>query len=600
MMQRLFCASLALLAGAWAQQGRAADFQFPSVPVGQGMHAEFRVTTSGGAPIAGIDVSLRVPAGCGQVSPDRVTTDSSGTGRFDFFAGSQPGVCTITGSNGGTTLSGATTIFRPAELAVGGNPLIDDWRWEPGKAPWFALTLTAGGLPLPLVRVDLGQFGPGGPTLLGSTQVATDASGALRIDVREGSTAGIYDLPLIVAGETRHLRLVQRTFPDSRLSLPYRQTVGGSNDPAVVVLPDGAAGPCAMGGVATSFARPSAGPPPGMADFFNDLIELSVTCTGPRSARVRIEYPDPIPADGQLWWYRFVQGTGFRYEKLPADVSGNAVTFTIPEFIDRGIFLEATVGIALPGASPAPAPPRVHDMWWGGFVENGWGMSIVQSPSFPGRTFAALYAYDSAGEPTWWVMTLGDWATARGPQFTAPAYSATGSPWYAYEPGIIYVGDPAGRVRLNFSDANNGEMSFTLNGVAGHKRIERMLFGPPSSTTRPDVSGLWWGGFAQNGWGISVLQQYDKLFSVWYTYDAANKPRWFVMPDGRWTSATTWEGRIYRVQGSPWLGAAYDSSKLKLTDVGAFTMNFAPQGATFTYSMDGRSGTMRIERNTSY
>jgi hypothetical protein len=155
-------------------------------------------------------------------------------------------------------------------------------------------------------------------------------------------------------------------------------------------------------------------------------------------------------------------------------------------------------------------------------------------------------------------------------------------------------------VRLNFSDANNGEMSFTLNGVAGRKTIQRMLFGPPSSTVRPDVSGLWWGGFAQNGWGISVLQQYDKLFSVWYTYDAANKPRWFVMPDGRWSSPTTWEGRIYRVQGSPWLGAAYDASKLKLTDVGAFTMNFAAQGATFSYSVDGRSGSMRIERNTSY
>ena len=43
------------------------------------------------------------------------------------------------------------------------------------------------------------------------------------------------------------------------------------------------------------------------------------------------------------------------------------------------------------------------DMWWAGPIENGWGMSIQQHAS--GVQVNALYVYDIAGQPRWYVMS---------------------------------------------------------------------------------------------------------------------------------------------------------------------------------------------------
>jgi hypothetical protein len=43
---------------------------------------------------------------------------------------------------------------------------------------------------------------------------------------------------------------------------------------------------------------------------------------------------------------------------------------------------------------------------------------------------------------------------------------------------------------------------------------------------------LWWSGSVENGWGMSVVQHRDQLFSVIYAYDAAGAPTWYVMSGG--------------------------------------------------------------------
>jgi hypothetical protein len=91
-----------------------------------------------------------------------------------------------------------------------------------------------------------------------------------------------------------------------------------------------------------------------------------------------------------------------------------------------------------------------------------------------------------------------------------------------------------------------------------------------------------------------VLQQYRSLFSVWFTYDALGAPTWFVMPSGRWSSSTTWEGRLYRTTGSPWLGEPYDATRLAPVDVGSFKFTFTGESATFDYVIDGAPGTMPL------
>jgi hypothetical protein len=238
-----------------------------------------------------------------------------------------------------------------------------------------------------------------------------------------------------------------------------------------------------------------------------------------------------------------------------------------------------------------PANP-LQDMWWAGREENGWGMSVVQHGS---TLFSVLYAYDAAGKPIWYVMPGGTW-DASHTSFSGSVYLPRGAPYSAYDASQFAAGAPVGHVTLAFLDATHAGLDYTIDGVTGHRSIQRQEFGVEDATASADVGDMWWGGFAQNGWGIAVLKQHRTLFSVWFTYDAAGAPTWFVMPSGFWSDANTWEGHIYRTTGSPWMGRAYDAAALKVLDVGGFRYRFGPEGATFDYIIDGKSGTMGLVR----
>ena len=242
-------------------------------------------------------------------------------------------------------------------------------------------------------------------------------------------------------------------------------------------------------------------------------------------------------------------------------------------------------------AMALPANP-LQDMWWAGHEENGWGVSVVQHSS---TLFSVIYAYDATGKPIWYVMPGGTWDAAHS-SFSGSVYSPRGAPYSAYDATKFVPGAPAGQVTLNFLDAGNATLDYTIDGVAGHRNIQREEFGVPDPVATPDVGDMWWGGFAQNGWGIAVLKQSRTLFSVWFTYDATGAPTWFVMPAGYWSDANTWEGHIYRTTGSPWVGRAYDAAALKVVDVGAFRYRFGAEGASFDYIIDGKSGTMGLVR----
>lgn len=241
----------------------------------------------------------------------------------------------------------------------------------------------------------------------------------------------------------------------------------------------------------------------------------------------------------------------------------------------------------------APDAPW-QDMWWGGATENGWGVSIVQHRD---QLFTVIYAYDAAGKPTWYVMPGGAW-NSDGSRFSGDLYSPRGSPYTAYDPSRFVVGDAVGRASLNFVAGNVAELSYTIGSTTGTKIVTRQAIGQVASPSLAvDRGDMWWGGASQNGWGIAMLQQYRTLFAVWFTYDAAGLPTWMVMPAGSWADASTYEGRIFRATGSPWLGRAYDSSAFRTADVGFFQMKFAADGtASFFYNVDGRSGTMALSR----
>ena len=66
-----------------------------------------------------------------------------------------------------------------------------------------------------------------------------------------------------------------------------------------------------------------------------------------------------------------------------------------------------------------------------------------------------------------------------------------------------------------------------------------------------DYTDLWWNS-NESGWGFNIIQHAsNNIFGVIYTYETPNRPTWFVLPGGTWTSSTTFTGKIYRVTGAP-------------------------------------------------
>ena len=241
----------------------------------------------------------------------------------------------------------------------------------------------------------------------------------------------------------------------------------------------------------------------------------------------------------------------------------------------------------------APPASPLQDMWWAGAAENGWGMSVVQHRDI---LFSVIYAYDAAGKPIWYVMPGGAWNESRT-EFTGALYVPTGTPYAAYDASRLVMNSPVGSATIAFTSASRGTLDYTIHGVSGRKAITRQLFGPvEEGAPLKGLGDMWWGGAQQNGWGIALLQQYKSIFGVWFTYDAAGAPTWFVMPAGRWATLDSYEGRLYRTTGSPWLGQPYDANLLKVIDVGSFRLRFAGDSAAFEYAIDGKPGTMPLVR----
>ena len=218
------------------------------------------------------------------------------------------------------------------------------------------------------------------------------------------------------------------------------------------------------------------------------------------------------------------------------------------------------------------------DLWWAGNAENGWGLSIHQHGN---NLFNALYVYDNAGKPAWYVMPAGTWDGA----FTTYAglvYQPTSAPLSSYTPASFVPGAAVGSVTITFTGAATAVLRYTINGVSGQKSIQRQVFGYGAAPL--DVGDMWWGGTSQDGWGISITQQAGVLFGAWYTYGPDGRVTWYVLPNGTW-NGTTYSGTFYSTTGSAWLGAGYDATQLAVTAAGTMSLSFTGTGnAVMTYS----------------
>jgi hypothetical protein len=236
----------------------------------------------------------------------------------------------------------------------------------------------------------------------------------------------------------------------------------------------------------------------------------------------------------------------------------------------------------------------LQDIWWAP-GENGWGTVVAQHGE---RLFNVLYDYDTQGNPTWHVMSSGNWIAGFGSHYMGPLYKTTGSPFYAYDASKFSAAAEIANwaVRVTSRD----KLTLAGDGSFGSftRPIERFDFSKAGQASPiQGVGDIWWGGAAQDGWGMSIIEQAGGLFVVWFTYGAEGRPTWFLMSEGRWSDTKTWTGPVYATRGSQALGAAYDASRLIVRQAGQFSLRFEnTQRAAFTYDIDGRKGTLELER----
>ncbi len=337
------------------------------------------------------------------------------------------------------------------------------------------------------------------------------------------------------------------------------------------------------------FAGTGTGPgTPTLSGHFTNYTFLKNAVIGAPSG----SYPADtfFPADNEA--VGFVNAAVGDYRLAPSSTLKSAASDGRDVGADIAAIQEATSGAA--SATPNAPALDYSDLWWNG-QESGWGLSITQHPS--GQLFAAWYAYGTDGLPLWVVMSGGQWTSAT--TFTGDLHTTMGpDPTGPFDPARVVV-SRVGTGTFTFGTSDTGSLAYTVNGVAGVRAITRQLFGPPDVAATVSYNDLWWNP-QESGWGVSINQQNRTLFAVWYSYGADNRPVWYVMSGGAWTSEQTYTGTLYRTSRAPseYFGnTPFSSAPVSVSPVGSLTFAFhGPDFAVMAYAVNGVSGTKSITR----
>ena len=192
---------------------------------------------------------------------------------------------------------------------------------------------------------------------------------------------------------------------------------------------------------------------------------------------------------GQPVWYAMpscpVSGTGCTSDIYQPSWNGTGIAVT---HVGTGTltFADANSGrldVTINGASASKPITRTvfatgdtlpvvdyTDLWWSP-SEPGWGVSLTQQF---GAIVAAWFAYDINGKPVWYVALS---CPVAGNGCSADLYSvAGGAALTAAWNGSNVVIAKVGTVTFAFTSANNGSMSYSVNGVAGNRALARLGF----------------------------------------------------------------------------------------------------------------------------
>jgi hypothetical protein len=147
---------------------------------------------------------------------------------------------------------------------------------------------------------------------------------------------------------------------------------------------------------------------------------------------------------------------------------------------------------------------------------------------------------------------------------------------------------------LTFTSSSAGTFTFTINNIAGSKAITLQPLATGTAPPAVDYTDLWWNP-NENGWGISLTQQFGVIFAAWYTYDATGKPVWYVVPNCPVIS-TGCTGDLYQVTGGAPLSSAWNGTN-PATKAGVVTFAFSnASNGTMNYTLNGVNSSRNISR----
>ncbi len=561
-----------------------------------------RALDPAGAGVPGVRVTWTMPAFCGLfggAGRAAGVTGADGVANPPTFVATDTSMtCTVRADAEGTGMRVDFTVFiyQPADITIDMMPSTVTTT-QNGTFSITAELRGAGGVALPGLPVDF--------------EVRPQFAAAARLDRYSGPADPITSTVTVNARGNEHIgfyTIVARHGPaEATVGVTHGATGTGNPGPARTLAgqsPTGSGPVVLMHGseiLSCGFAdsrllalgeEAIPAPPVGLR-FPHGLVRARATrCGSTQDLGFTLLLPQAPPAGSAFWRYGPTKANPQpHWHGMPVTVAGTAVTFAVRDGAEGDDDLTVNDSVSLfGGMAYMDAVTTYQDQWWAGPAENGWGGSVFQHGE---RIFAAFFHYDGAGRPVWSVLNAA--LDAARTRVSGPLHSATGSPFYAYDPSRFQV-TTVGQATLSFLDSERATLDFTLSGgVAARKNLVRQPIGPPVADPMPPRTGLYYGGPARTGFGVSVVQRYDALFVVWFTYDAAGSPTWYVAPAGSWKDGATWTGKAYRTTGAPW--AAYDAAALEVEAAGSLTLRFTgADTAVLEYAIDGRTGTESVVR----
>jgi hypothetical protein len=326
-------------------------------------------------------------------------------------------------------------------------------------------------------------------------------------------------------------------------------------------------------------------------------------------SRATVMPPRPYPFVPVAWTSGIVQG-GSSGSGIFTPIAGPR-----PDLLFRGSLSAANSSCSAPGLalysridrfwpriapylSTAASSANATGLWWDP-ADPGWGVSLAHQGD---TIFGVLFVHGEDGRPTWLVAPA--MQSLGGGVFSGSAYRVTGSRLDAAS-RTPPAAQPVGNLRISLANANEGELSLTLEGrPATTRRISRQVYGAhapvcsaasqKSRAAAVNYQDLWWNP-EEPGWGLAIAHQDDILFATLFTYDEAGAPTWYVASrverhrDGRFA------GTLYRTAGAPGMPSTWRAATA--TAVGEVELAFADgETGTAAFTLGGAKVTRRIVR----